>query len=347
MQNNRAPFNPEDLSRLPALISGFRPFGSSASQYIDNATGASTEICYLGAGIAGCITNMLVIPYAIAWSDLDDVHLRIYTDLGDVADKSDPTAGKTPGSYQLCEIPLDVLLGAAYDPTGPSATTPRSNDIYALEQSSTYICIVFKERILFENGVLVQLWNSTARVGLMFSQAFYCTGSTPVEYQGWRLKSDRNTTAFNKYATLAPNETTTFINVASDRGVMRAVFMSLKSTEVSAVVGADACLENNFKWWLNGASQSGNATVETSGTEDLFGAGMFYFACGAQGFNDWGVTYKNKVSDNEFYVEAYRIFPVGDIIWSNGAVGKWKNVPSDDDAPTVQMSLLTLYYAPK
>ena len=319
-------FRPQDILNFPSV-------GTPRTAILEGADPEPGAMLYHGAGVDGVVRNIWLIAVIAGpnWSDIAaDAELRIWTGLGDVADRT-----AAPAEEPTCRINLKTLLGAHYDATGPTA--PRGNGILDMRKTPkgpvSALIMQLTTPIPFRNGVLIQLFaehpdvTPAALILPSYQVIEYELGSlADFPYADWRLR------AASHSAVVPHGDTATFLNVPADKGMLVGTFVSVDGQ------ADNLFLENNWAFRPDGSATD---IWQTSGSEDLFGMEAYYFEAGAFCADQWGCYYKDAA---QFQYEAYRLFTKAPIIWRNGMVGRW--VRTDDNTHDVQLDVTTLYYAP-
>jgi hypothetical protein len=323
LASEKRPWRPEHvLADYPSPVGAVRK-----CYHRDGDAGADPYLFYQGAGEQGVVrriwclfalSNMLELS-------LSDYRLRIYTDLGNIADFTNPG---TP----TADIPLDLLLGGSFGSrdAGSGDIDQRGAgyiDSYLDAQSGE---LVLRLPIPYSNGCLVQLWydagSGSAPENTTYTIAEYDDGALPsFPYSTWRLKCAESTGA------LAYQATRTFLNVASGAGIVIGVFGGFDSANSDF-----SFAENNVVFAIDGVA----AAWESSSLEDFFQA-PYFWQRGTDIRPEYGTYYVDGSS--AYQVETYRWV---NIPFSDGIVGTWANNHTAYQEAMTAANFLTLYYAP-
>ncbi len=329
--------NPQEILRYPHV-------GTPLTQ--QRTSNWSTPVFYVGAGTSGVVREiwLTVTPYGAertnAWSDIPLYELRVYSDCGDVATLSEP-----PATSLTCRMPLAQLFGAQYDATGMGTNTYRRSEWLETGWHSGLLnsfTMRLKLPMPFSDGMLVQLWRTVDGTAALpddldhfaYIYTWYEQGSLPSwPYSNWRLRGGIPGTSYFGTAIGTAAAPGTFINIADGPGMLVGIYESIKDLHGTP---SGAYLEENWTFNLDG--QTGTSW-QTSGHEDLFGMGAFYFAIGQHTEPDWGIQYADSTN---YIFESYRWFDPHPIMWTDGCVGC---VPNSATNP-YEAYILPIYYAP-
>jgi hypothetical protein len=331
----------------PQRILAYPHFGTLKSQFVDLGQDL-TYMFYLGAGESGVIRNLWFLANGSSWANLNTMMVRIYTGLGTVADKANPTAGKAAGSYTLTSIPLGTLLGAHYGAAPAAGVAVNTAFLDYQFGAGNDAAIQLRLPIPFSNGCLIQLWTTVPQT-ISYAWASYDSGALPAwEFADWRLRTGLHD------ADIPLGGGGTFLNEIGKPGMMIGFFAALRHT-ADADPFTLTFLENNLSLWPDGADTSGSPTWQTSGLEDVFGTMPYYFAVTADGAHliynqDYGCTAIHDPGEEGVnmpgYVCAYRWFAKDPVMWRNGCVGKVPNTEAAGSISGMTAHLMAIYYAP-